>query len=74
MKTDILTREQELCFLLDCVFASGERPDFAAIREIAYCSRHSSWLITELLKIMWLCSEDPSAFDEAIWRLTNEAQ
>jgi hypothetical protein len=68
------TKEAELCALLDAVFESGERPDFAVIRELAYTSKHASWLITELLKIMWLCSEDPSAFDEAIWRLTNEAQ
>lgn len=69
-----LTKEQELCVLLDAVFDGPERPDFAAVRELAYCSKHSSWLITELLKVMWLCNEDPSAFDEYLWMLTNEAE
>lgn len=68
------TKEQELLALLDAVFETAERPDFAAVRELAFTSTHSSWLITELLKVMWLCSEDPAAFDEAIWRLTNETQ
>lgn len=67
-----MTKEQELCALLDAVFANGhERPDFAAIREMAYVSKHSSWLITELLKAMWLYGEDPSAFDEYVWSITN---
>ena len=66
------TKEEELCALLDAVFANGpERPDFAAIRELAYLSKHSSWLITELLKAMWLYGEDPSAFDEYVWSITN---
>ena len=68
------TKEQELCELLDVVFESGQRPDFAVVREMAFLCRQRSWVITELLKIMWLCPEDPSAFDETIWRLTNEAQ
>jgi hypothetical protein len=68
-----VTKEQELCALLDAVFANGSaRPDFAAIREMAYLSKHSSWLITELLKAMWLYGEDPAAFDEYVWRITNE--
>jgi hypothetical protein len=69
-----MTKEQELCALLDAVFGNGpERPDFAAIREMAYLSKHSSWLITELLKAMWLYGEDPSAFDEYVWSITNES-
>lgn len=67
------TKEQELCALLDIVFESAERPDFAAVRELAYASKHSSWLITELLKAMWLCADDPAAFDEYVWRVTNGA-
>lgn len=67
-----MTKEQELCALLDAVFVNGhERPDFAVIREMAYLSKHSSWLITELLKAMWLYGEDPSAFDEYVWSITN---
>jgi hypothetical protein len=70
-----LTKEQELCRLLDAVFENyPARPDFAAIREIAYVSEHSSWLITELLKVMWLYNEDPSAFDEYLWSVTNDSQ
>jgi len=68
------TKEEELCALFDLVFDSAERPDFAAVRELAYLSEHSSWLITELLKAMWLCSADPAAFDEYVWSITNEAQ
>lgn len=68
------TKEQELCDLLDLVFESAERPDFAAVRELAYTNYYGSWLITELLKIMWLCHEDPAAFDEYVWRILNEAQ
>jgi hypothetical protein len=56
---------------MDAVFDSNREPDWAAIREYAYLSRHSSWLITELLKAMWLYGEDPSAFDEYVWSITN---
>jgi len=67
-----VTKEQELCALLDIVFGTPNcRPDFAAVRERAYLSKNSSWLITELLKTMWLYSEDPSAFDEYVWSITN---
>jgi hypothetical protein len=65
------TKEEELCALLDIVFESAERPDFAAVRELAFRSQHSSWLITELLKAIWLCADDEAAFDEYIWLMTN---
>lgn len=68
------TREQELSELLDIVFECAERPDFAAVREMAFNCNHWSWVITELLKVMWLCGSDPAAFDEYIWRLTNGAE
>jgi len=68
------TKEQELCALFDLVFESAERPDFAAVRELAYCSQNSSWLITELLKAIWLNGSDPAAFDEYVWAVLNEAQ
>jgi hypothetical protein len=64
------TKEQELCELLDIVFESAERPDFAVVREVAYNSQNSSWLITELLKALWLYGEDESAFQEYVWRMT----
>jgi hypothetical protein len=68
-----VTKEQELCALLDLTFDNyPERPDFAAIRELAFVSKHSSWLITELLKAMFLYGEDPSAFDEYLWAMTNK--
>lgn len=67
------TKEQELCELLDYVFADASRPDFSYVREVAFRSQNSSWLITELVKVMWLCNEDPAAFDEYIWRITNGA-
>lgn len=66
-----MNKEQELCVLLDIVFESAQRPDFAVVRELAYNSQNSSWLITELLKAMWLCAGDPAAFDEYVWRVTN---
>lgn len=66
------TEEQELCELLDIVFESAEEPDWAYVQEYCYI-RRSSWLMAELLKLMWLCNEDQAAFDEEIWRLTNEA-
>lgn len=70
-----MTKEQELCALLDAVFDNyPEKPDFAAIREMAYLSQHSSWLITELLKVLFLYNEDPSAFDEYLWSITNGAK
>lgn len=68
------TKEQELCALFDLVFESAERPDFAAVRELAYRSQHTSWLITELLKAMWLNGSDVAAFDEYVWVVLNEAQ
>lgn len=68
------TKEQELCALFDLVFEDAGTPDFAAVRELAYMSEHSSWLITELLKAMWLCAADPAAFDEYVWSILNEAQ
>lgn len=64
------TKEEELAGLLDMVFVDSERPDFAFVREVAYHSENSSWLITELLKVMWLYGEDPAAFDEYIWSMT----
>jgi hypothetical protein len=67
------TKEQELGSLLDLVFDSAEEPDWAAVQEQAYLSANRTWLITELFRLMWLCSEDGAAFDEEIWRLTNTA-
>lgn len=65
-----MTKEQELCALLDITFNDyPARPDFSAIREMAFLSVNHSWLITELLKVMWLYNEDPSAFDEYLWSL-----
>lgn len=63
-------KEQELAALLDIVFADGGKPDFAAVREIAYLSSNSSWLVTELLKVLWLYGQDPAAFDEYVWSMT----
>lgn len=74
MKTKFFTKERELITLLDYVFDSAKQPDFAYVRELAYMSDNPSWLMTELLRLLWLCSEDQAAFDEEIWRLTNEAQ
>lgn len=68
------TREQELVDLLDLVFDSAQEPDWAAVRERAYDSWNTSWLMTEMFKLLWLCAQDGAAFDEEIWRLTNEAQ
>lgn len=70
-----MNRREELCKLLDMVFESAEEPDWAAIQTYCFLGRPwatSAMLMTELLKLMWLCSEDQAAFDEAIWRLTNE--
>jgi len=64
-------REEELCALLDLVFESAQEPDWAAVRELAYDSWNTSWLMTEMFRLLWLCAEDQAAFDEAIWRLTN---
>lgn len=68
------TKEQELLTLLDAVYDSAREPDWSAVQEYAYMSTHHSWLITRLFQLIWLCSEDQAAFDEEIWRLTNEAQ
>lgn len=68
------TKEETLCVLLDMVFESSQEPDWAAIQTYSFVGRPwttSAWLMTELLKLMWLCNEDQAAFDEAIWRLTN---
>ena len=67
------TKEQELESLLDLVFDSAQEPDWAAVQEQAYLSVNRLWLIKELFRLMWLCSEDEAAFDEEIWRLTNTA-
>lgn len=65
-----MTKEQELAQLLDTVFdCYPARPDFSAVRELAFLSDNHSWLVTELLKVMWLYMEDPSAFDEYLWSL-----
>lgn len=66
-----MTREEELAGLLDVLFEGSERPDFAAIRELAFNCRHWSWVITELMKVLWLYGEDPAAFDEYVWSLNN---
>lgn len=74
MKTE-WTREEELTALLDYVFESAEQPDWSVVQEYCYnMSDNSTWLMTQLFKLMWLCSEDQAAFDEEIWRLTNETQ
>ncbi len=67
------TRNEDLCKLLDIVFESAEEPDWSAVQELAYSSVHSSWLITEVFRLTFLCAQDQAAFDEAIWLLTNEA-
>ena len=64
--------KKELCELLDLVFDSAQEPDWSVVREKAYDSWNTSWLMTELLKALWLCNEDQAAFDEYIWRVTNE--
>lgn len=70
-----MSKNEELCRLLDAVFdAYPARPDFAYIRELAFLSQNSSWLITELLKALYLYNEDPSAFDEYLWSITNAAK
>jgi hypothetical protein len=70
-----VTKENELAALLDAVFDSyPNRPDFAAVRELAYLSKNSSWLITELLKVLWLYSHDEAAFDEYIWRMVDSME
>lgn len=66
----MLNRDEELALLLDIVFEGDGEPDFAAVRQIAYVSRNSSWLIAELLRVMWLYGQDPAAFDEYIWSMT----
>ena len=69
------TKEQELCELLDFVFESAQEPDWAVVQDNCYLSRYyGTWLMKELLRLMWLCNEDQAAFDEAIWVLTNEAE
>lgn len=74
MKTE-WTREDELIALLDYVFESAEQPDWAVVQEYCYTMTHNgTWIMTQMLKLMWLCSEDQAAFDEEIWRLTNETQ
>lgn len=65
------TKEEELVELLDLVFESAHEPDWAVVRERAYDSWNTSWLMTEMFRLLWLCAEDQAAFDEAIWRLTN---
>ena len=68
------TKEQELCELLDFVFESAQEPDWAYVLELAYRSQNYLWVTNELMKLLWLASQDQAAFDEAIWVLTNEAQ
>lgn len=71
------TKEQELVVLLDLMFDSAQEPDWGKIQSYCFIGRTwttSAWLMTELLKLMWLCNEDQAAFDEAVWRLTNETQ
>lgn len=68
------TKEQELCELLDVVFESAEEPDWSYVEEVVHSSHRGTWLVKNLLALIWLCSEDQAAFDEEIWRLTNEAQ
>lgn len=68
------TKEQELCALLDVVFDSADEPDWAAVQETCYLSKRKTWLMDQLFRLMWLCAQDQAAFDEEIWRLTNEAQ
>jgi hypothetical protein len=67
------TRQEELCELLDIVFDSAQEPDWAVVREKCYDSWNTSWLMTKMFRLMWLCAEDQAAFDEEVWRLTNGA-
>lgn len=68
------TKEQELVELLDYVFDGHHETDWAVVQEKSYLSAHSSWLLKELFRLLALCADDQAAFDEEIWRLTNEAQ
>ena len=68
------TREEELCVLLDMVFDSAQEPDRAKIQLYCFIGRtqlSSAWLVTELLKLLWLSNEDQAAFDTEIWRIVN---
>lgn len=65
------TKFEELTTLLDVVFDSAEEPDWSAVQEFCFISQHSTWLMTEMFKLLWLCAQDGAAFDEEIWRLTN---
>jgi hypothetical protein len=73
LRLKLKTKTRELCALLDYVFESAQEPDFAYVQELAFRCSNPLWVMAELLRLMWLCSEDQAAFDEEIWRLTNEA-
>ena len=68
------TKEQDLVALLDIVFESAKETDWWFI--VRFCELHDDggWIMKQLLHLLWLSAEDEAAFNEEIWRLTNEAQ
>jgi hypothetical protein len=76
LKTKRYTKEEELLIILDQqVFASAMEPDWPfVLRWCAGSPENGNWLVEQICHLLWLQSEDEAAFDEEIWRLTNEAQ
>lgn len=56
---------KEVARILDVLYmnAPGE-PDWSAVREAIFTATFSQSLVVEILRVLWLYGEDPSAFED----------
>lgn len=61
---------KDVARVLDVVFQnSPAEPDWSAVREAIFTVGANPAFIVELLRVMYLYSEDPSAFDEYLYAI-----
>lgn len=64
---------KDVARILDVVYQNApEEPDWSAVREAIFTANFSQSLVVELLRVLFLYSEDPSAFDEYLYSIREE--
>ena len=64
---------KDVARVLDAVFQnSPAEPDWSAVREAIFTTGASQSFIVELVRVMFLYAEDPSAFDEYLYAIRED--
>lgn len=57
--------DKAIARILDVLYMNSPgEPDWSAVREAIFTAGVSPSLIIEILRVLWLYAEDPSAFEE----------